>query len=240
MPEGWLPGRGLADMKSGVAATISVMRHLAGVPPEERPLSVVLLATPDEEHESAGILAGVDLLARLGANHDLDYVGAINTDYTSARYPGDSHRYIYLGSVGKLLPSFFVVGRPAHAGAPFDGLNADVLAAALLQDLSLDPDLVDTAPGHRTPPPVVLHAADLKTGYNTQIPYEAYFYLNVLTLTTSPGQLLSRMAAKAQAALDRCTLLLAAVLSTSGTSHGSAHRCSQRGCSGTSRASPAV
>src|SRR6185437_14414929 len=74
----WMFGRGVADMKSGVAATIAVLRRLAAAgrsaPP---PLSVVLLAVLDEENESAGILQGVRLLLRLREQHGLSYVGAI-------------------------------------------------------------------------------------------------------------------------------------------------------------------
>src|SRR5437763_10063270 len=65
-PSDWMFGRGVADMKSGVAATIAVMRHLAQIAREGNlPLSVVLLATPDEENESAGILQPVHFLLHL-------------------------------------------------------------------------------------------------------------------------------------------------------------------------------
>ena len=112
-PGDWMFGRGVVDMKSGVAATIAVMRAFAraardGEPP---PLSIVLLATPDEENASAGILRAVRFLLRLRELHGLTYVGAINTDYTAARSFGDPHRYVYTGTVGKLLPSLLVVGR---------------------------------------------------------------------------------------------------------------------------------
>ena len=40
---------------------------------------------------------------------------------------------------------------------------------------------------------MTLHASDLKDAYDVQLPFQAYFYLNALTLTTSPGQLLERL-----------------------------------------------
>ncbi len=203
-PGDWMLGRGVADMKSGVAATIAVMRHLAerahATPP---PLSVVLLATPDEENELAGVIAAVDLLLRLRDRYGLTYVGAINTDYTGACYVGDPHRYIYMGTTGKLLPSFFIAGRPSHAGAPFAGLDPNLVAAELIRDLSMCDDLCDTVGEDTTPPPVTLHATDLKSGYDTQLPFAAYFYLNVLTLTTEPRDLIERLRGRAQAALSR-------------------------------------
>ncbi len=202
-PGDWMFGRGVADMKSGVAATIAVTRRLALQAREgDLPLSVVLLAVVDEENESAGALQGVRLLHALRERYGLEYVGAIDTDYTSARYPGDPHRYIYTGTVGKLLPSLFVVGQTAHAGDPFAGLDVNLLVAELVRAFSMNVDLCDAVDGHIAPPPVTLHATDLKTGYDTQLPYQAYLYLNVVTLTTTPAQLLETLRTRVASVLD--------------------------------------
>src|SRR5712691_9901082 len=75
-PGDWMLGRGVVDMKSGVAAIIAVMRHLAEMAREEPPpLSVVLLATPDEENESAGVLQAVRFLLHLREQYGLAYLG---------------------------------------------------------------------------------------------------------------------------------------------------------------------
>jgi arginine utilization protein RocB len=198
----WLLGRGVNDMKGGVAVNIAILRRLADLARRgQAPLSVVLLATCDEENESAGVLQGVQLLLRLKQQYGLEYVGVINTDYTTSRYPGDPHRYAYTGTIGKLLPSFFIVGREAHVGEPFQGVDANLLAAQLISDLSMNDALCDTLGEQRAPPPVTLHATDLKTHYDVQLPYVAYFYLNVLTLTTTPGELLERLRERARLAL---------------------------------------
>lgn len=159
-------------------------------------------ATVDEEKESAGILHATHLLSRLRHHYHLDYLGAINTDYTAARYPGDTHRYIYAGTIGKLLPSFLVIGREAHVGAPFDGIDANVVAAELIRTLSLNDKLCDVAGSHRLPPPVTLHASDLKTRYDVQLPYMASFYLNVLTCSSEPGQILTHLQRLAGEAME--------------------------------------
>jgi arginine utilization protein RocB len=190
----WMFGRGAADMKSGVAVNIAVMRQLATQARDgSLPFSVVMLATPDEENESAGVLQGVRFLLRLREEHGLNYVGVINTDYATALYPGDPHHYIYAGTVGKLLPSFLCIGRESHVGTPFQGLDANLIAAELIRDLSMNDALCDAAGGLVTAPPVTLHATDLKTHYDVQLPFMAYFYLNVLTLTTEPGELLEAL-----------------------------------------------
>jgi arginine utilization protein RocB len=203
-PADWMFGRGSIDMKCGVAANIAVMRHMAKLAQAgELPLSVVLIATPDEENESAGVLQAVQYLLRLREAHNLSYLGAINTDYTTALYPDDQHRYIYTGSVGKLLPTFLIIGHATHVGEPFDGIDANLLAAELIRDLSMNDALCDVTRGQQTPPPVTLKASDLKTSYDVQLPFAAYFYLNVLTFSTTPAQLLERLRAYAQTALER-------------------------------------
>ena len=203
-PDDIMLGRGTIDMKSGVAANIAIIRHLAARNKEEPlPLSVVFLATPDEENESAGVLQAVRFLLRLREERGLEYLGAINTDYTTARYVGDTHRYIYTGTVGKLLPSFLVVGRESHVGEPFNGVDANLLAAELIGDLSMNPALCDHVRGQSTPPPVTLHAADLKAHYDVQLPFAAYFYLNVLTFDVTPDRLLETVRRRADAALTR-------------------------------------
>jgi arginine utilization protein RocB len=56
----FLPGRGLLDMKSGIAAGIAVMEAFAADPAREG--NLLLIATPDEEDRSAGMRAAADLL----------------------------------------------------------------------------------------------------------------------------------------------------------------------------------
>jgi arginine utilization protein RocB len=203
-PGDWMLGRGSADMKSGVAVNIAVMRRLAVLARENRlELSVILLATPDEENESAGVLQAVQFLLRLREQYRLQYLGAINTDYVTALYPGDPHRYIYTGTVGKLLPTFLVIGQPSHVGDPFDGLDSNLLASELIRDLSMNDELCDYVRGQSTPPPVTLKLTDLKTSYDVQLPFASYFYLNVLTFSTTPAQLLDKLVHRAQSVMEQ-------------------------------------
>ena len=199
-PDDWMFGRGTADMKSGVAVNIALIRHFAARS-TQLPLSLLFLTTPDEENESAGVLQAVHFLSHLRAHYDIEYVGAINTDYTTAQYTGDTHRYIFNGTIGKLLPSFLCIGSESHVGTSFNGLDANLLAAELIRDVSMNDALCDSKDGQVTAPPVTLRAADLKTHYDVQLPFAAYFYLNVLTLTTTPDALLTRLHRYATTAL---------------------------------------
>ena len=198
----WMFGRGAVDMKSGVAVNLALMRYFARQA-SSCPLSLLFLATLDEENESAGVLEAVELLARIRTHYDLTYMGVINTDYSTEQYEGDPHRYVYTGTVGKLLPSFLCIGRESHVGTPFNGLDANLLAAELIHAVSMNDDLCDVTHEQITAPPVTLRATDLKTHYNTQIPLMAYFYLNVLTFTTTPETLLERLRNYAESALTK-------------------------------------
>lgn len=211
-PGDWLYGRGAADMKSGVASCIALLRHYArlareGEPP---PLSIIMIATPDEENESAGAREAARLLGRLRAEHDLTLVGAINTDYVTARYPGDDRRPVYTGSIGKLLPCVYVVGQSSHVGEPFAGLDANLLLAEIISELSMNPDLCETVRGQTTPPPVTLRACDTKTRYDAQLSFTSYVWLNMLTLERTPAEALALVRAGAQAGLNRALARISA------------------------------
>ena len=65
--------------------------------------------------------------------------------------------------------------------------------------------------GQRTPPPVTLHARDLKERYDTQVPFMTTFSLNFLTLSRQPGELLDRLRGRAEAVLARVVARVDAV-----------------------------
>lgn len=212
-PGEWLFGRGTADMKSGVAINIALIRSYAraaqtGTPP---PLSILFVATTDEEVGSAGIQQAARFLLDLREREGLEYLGVINTDVTLPLYPGDPHHYIYLGTCGKLLPTLLVLGREAHVGEPFVGLDANLLAAEIIRDLSMNPRYCDATERQRTPPPVTLRACDLKDHYDVQLPFAAYTYLNVLTFSTTPAELLARLRVTLAEATERVLERVAAV-----------------------------
>ncbi len=203
-PDDWMFGRGVADMKSGVAICIALMRHYARLAREGHlPLTIIMLATPDEENESAGARQAARFLAGLRETRGLTYAGAINTDFIAARFPGDDKRPIYTGSIGKLLPCFYAVGRASHAGEPFAGVDANLLLAALVNEFDMNPAYCERVRGQTTPPPVTLRATDTKTLYNTQIPLGATLYLNMLTLERTPAEALAMLRAGTENALAR-------------------------------------
>ena len=126
MSDRWLLGRGILDMKTGVAALMVLVEYYARQP-EALTGNLVFYAVPDEEGNSAGMLSAVEDLAALQTERGWHYIAAIDTDFMTFRYPGDENRYVYVGTTGKLLPCFYIYGEETHVGEPFNGLDANLL-----------------------------------------------------------------------------------------------------------------
>ena len=175
----YLPGRGLLDMKSGLAAGIAVLEAFAAEP--DRDGNLLLIATPDEEDRSAGMRAAADALPAFLARHGLAARLAINLDALIDNGDGAGGRILALGCVGKLLLSALVVGRDAHACYPLQGVNAAYLAAELVCALECAPELGEQSGAEIAAPPTVLGSRDLKTVYNVTTPSRVWANWNVLT-----------------------------------------------------------
>ena len=124
----FLPGRGLLDMKAGLAAGIAVAERFAA---DGGQGNILFVAVPDEERSSDGARRAAPELRAIAREHDLDIIGAVNLDAIADDGDGSAGRSVALGTIGKLLPMAFVVGLPTHAGFPQAGLNAAALAAAM-------------------------------------------------------------------------------------------------------------
>jgi arginine utilization protein RocB len=145
----WLVGRGILDMKTGIAAELVMVEKFANDPTAFAG-NLVFAAVPDEEGDSAGMLAAVKELATIADARKWDFAAAVDTDYTTTRYPDDDHKYVYIGTVGKLLPSFYVYGEETHVGEAFNGIDANLLAAEIMRQIDLNTELCDSADGDRT------------------------------------------------------------------------------------------
>ena len=156
---------------------------------------MLFVATPDEEHDSAGMITALHELRRLLDAEETVPVGVLNIDYSN-------EPAAYLGLMGKLEAACYVIGRPTHASRPFDGLDAAQLAAAITARVTQSRDLVDAHDGHRGVPPVVLRLRDLKPAYNVQTALEAWAEFNVLTFTRSVHDTLVILKAEAARALQ--------------------------------------
>lgn len=198
----WLFGRGVLDMKSGLASHLYLLKYFSEHP-EKLKGNLVLVAECDEEDSSHGILSALKTLHAWRKEHHFDYVAAINADFVAPRYPGDRNRYIYKGTVGKLLPAFFITGAETHVGSCFEGLDPNFLAAELTRQINYNPELCNEAYGETTLPPVSLKQTDLKPSYTVQTALSAYVYYNFFIHSWSPKDVLNILKKQATLAFER-------------------------------------
>lgn len=195
----WLFGRGVLDMKSGVASHLYLLKYYSEHP-EELEGNIVFVAECDEEDSSHGILSALKTLKAWKDEHEFDYIAAINSDFVSPRYPDDPNRYIYKGTVGKLLPSFFITGAETHVGSCFEGLDPNFIAAELTKQINYNPELCNEAYGEITVPPVSLKQTDLKPSYTVQTALASYVYYNFFIYSWTPKDVLEKLKEQAEIA----------------------------------------
>lgn len=174
----FLPGRGLLDMKSGIAAGIACLERFAADP--DRSGNLVLIVTPDEERESRGMRSMRNALPDIARDFDLDISSAINLDVTSDQGDGSEGRAVYAGTIGKLLPFALVIGCSSHASYPYEGVSAQAMAAGILTRFEGNADLADRDDNDISPPPICLEAKDLRDGYEVTTPERFWIALNWL------------------------------------------------------------
>jgi len=196
----FIAGRGLLDMKSGLAAGIAAMERFAGLDAPDG--NILFVATPDEENRSRGMRSLRDALPDIARRFDLDIVAGINLDASSCERDGEEGRAVYLGSIGKFAPFAFVIGRPTHAGYPFNGTSAHRISAEIVRAMDTVPELSDEAFGERSPPPVCLEARDIRDGYDVTTPDRVWLSFNWLTHRRSASDMLAEFRAIVAGALQ--------------------------------------
>ena len=200
---GWLFGRGTMDMKAGIALQIAAIETLAACP--DLKLNVAFLAVPDEEADSAGMrgsLAG--LVAKLQAK-GLKLNAALTGEpcfWTRETEGRPAARPYYTGTTGKIMPLFYVLGREAHVGCYFEGMNAALVASRIVEIVEADPEAIDTE-GSDTLPPAACLKLETRTGaYSVTLPDRAAAYFNMLHVRSTPGDVLAYCLRAARRAAD--------------------------------------
>lgn len=193
-------GRGTSDMKSGDAVFLVLLEELS----ESNQLkgNLLLMLNPVEENLHTGVIDSIDLLLDLKEKYDLDYVLAINNDFTCPSSADDRFLHIYTGVGGKILPAFYIHGRETHVGQCFEGLDASAVAAAILDRIQLSRDFCDTEGSEATYPPSVLKIKDLKQWYNVQTAAEALVYFNYYVHEESMDSITKKLLKAAEEAYD--------------------------------------
>ncbi|MTI96358.1 MAG: M20/M25/M40 family metallo-hydrolase [Firmicutes bacterium] len=205
----WLFGRGVMDMKYGIALQIAMLEKLTATP-ENLPGNVLFLSVPDEENNSLGMRHAVGVLRRWQQEYSLDFVGYINSEPCDS---DEGYHSIQTGSDGKLLPLIYCVGQETHAGALYQGLNSNLLLAEVIRLLELNPGFCDSVAGFHTLPPTVLKCGDLKPGYNVSTPTASYAFFNIFTLAATPEAITNKLTTLCRQAFENCLEKLSRSLS---------------------------
>ena len=187
----WLFGRGIMDMKTGLAIQMSLIEYLSKK--EDFDGNIMVLAVPDEETNSEGALAAVSYANKFLKEEKLNPIAVLNCEPDFASYPGDDNKYVYLGTCGKLLPGMYVVGKEAHVGECLAGINTNLISSEIISRLEINTDFCEVVDGDVTMPPTCLKYKDLKDLYNVQTPISSIMYYNIQTFKSNPKEVLDKL-----------------------------------------------
>ncbi len=194
----WIFGRGTADMKGGVSAVLAYFLEFSKE--ESRDGNLLFLAVPDEESYSVGMRGAVSLLKELKETYQFDYRLLIDPE---PNFRVQNKQIMSIGSVGKCMPAVLVQGATAHICKCFDGLNPLGVMSEILLKTELSLEFCDRYEKEITAPPTWLSMKDRKEGYDVSLPLRAGGYLNLLSFTTTPDEILMKLSKIAWEACQR-------------------------------------
>ncbi|WP_312635200.1 M20/M25/M40 family metallo-hydrolase [Oscillibacter sp.] len=196
----WMFGRGASDMKCGDAVNMALMRYFTENP-DKFDGNLIFMTNPVEENQHTGIIESLDVLEELKVKYGLDYAMALNTDFISPAYPGDTSHYFHAGAVGKILPCFYIIGKPTHSGQGFDGFSASMVAAEIVRNMDMRAEFSDVYNHEYAMPPTVLKLKDLKPSYDVQTAFSAFVYFNYFIHNMEIEDIFARLCKVAEDAL---------------------------------------
>ena len=203
-----LYGRGTMDMKCGVALEIDLIEEFAA-DRSKFDVNLVFAFVGDEENSSAGMRGVLPALASM-QKEGLEFLAALNTEPGEAGHSGLVGPMVYLGTLGKLMPSFYVRGRDAHVGNYYDGYSAILAAARIVAHAEGNPNLADPLNGVSQPSWMCIDIRSLRDVYSVTVADRACAYFNCFTTRNTPADVMEQMKFIASTALEETTRQLAA------------------------------
>ncbi len=196
----WMFGRGSSDMKSGNAVNMALMRYFTEHL-DQFDGNLIFMTNPVEENQHTGIIESLSVLEELQKKYGLTYKMALNTDFISPAFPGDKSHYFHAGAVGKILPCFYIIGKPTHSGQGFEGFSASMVAAEIERRMDMRAEFSDVYNGEFAMPPTVLKMKDLKPSYDVQTAFSAFVYFNYFIHNMEMDEVFDRLRQVAEQAL---------------------------------------
>ncbi len=195
-------GRGIFDMKAGCAGVMAMMEKISE-DLDDFDGNLIFGAVCDEEGDSVGMLNLVPHLQTLKKEKGYNYLALLDPDYCAPIFPGDPQKYVYIGTVGKLMPTFLVVGKETHVGEAFDGLDSNLIASAIMTKIDMNIEFCDEAEGEVTLPPISLKQRDLKPEYSVQTSNKSIIFFNYATHQITPDKVMEQMISAGQECFEK-------------------------------------
>jgi arginine utilization protein RocB len=107
-------------------------------------------------------------------------------------------RFLYGGTIGKILVQYLCIGKETHAGDPYAGIDANELVSALIDEINMNPTYCDYNEMEVTVPPITLSVNDDKREYSVQTAKSASVTFNVTTIGRSIANLGENVCQKLQ------------------------------------------
>ena len=187
----WIWGRGVADMKGGLAIHAALFEEFARqAEAGELEGSVLFVPVCDEESYSAGMRGAYTVFRKFKEKYDLDYKLLIDPEPTVET---DGKLTLSLGSVGKLLPTILVQTKKAHAGHCCEGFSALNVISDIYLRTNGSLEFSDVYKDEATMPPTWANLRDLKPGYDVSIPHRAYGYFTALCFDSTPDDIAEKL-----------------------------------------------
>ena len=133
------------------------------------------------------------VLARMMKDDGLEFIAALNTEPGEAGKSGLVGPMVYLGTLGKLMPSFYMRGRGAHVGNCYDGFSAALAVSRLVCAAEGNRYLADPLHGVCEPSWICLDMKVLRENYSVTVPDRAYAYFNCFTTGNTPEKVMNQM-----------------------------------------------
>ncbi|MGX7196792.1 peptidase M20 [Enterococcus olivae] len=199
----WAFGRGMLDMKSGMAVhLINLLFYTEHL--EELPFNLLFMGNPVEENDHTGMIEALPELIKF-KQQGYEFIAAINTDFVSPLHEADTTRYLYTGAAGKMLSCFYIKGREAHVGNTLQGIDPTLLSSAINLAINTNPALCEEIDDEEILPSSVLYQRDQKDFYNVQTAKTAHLYFNTFLYEKSAKDVLDTLLDATKQAVDQVT-----------------------------------
>lgn len=196
----WIWGRGVADMKGGMAIHTELFADYAAMAEKgELTGSLLFMPVPDEESYSAGMREGAVLMHELKAKYDLNFILLVDPEPNTFV---DGAQIMAVGSVGKTMPVVLAQGERAHVGNCFGGISAVGILANIFSKSDSSLLFSDSYEGESTMPPTWTNFRDKKDLYDVSIPHRATGYMTVLSFYSTPDETLGKLKALSVTAFE--------------------------------------